>query len=56
MPYYGCHFGYMHYTKMRPSSPWFHYILSEFEHFYYDEIGQPLTEWGSIATDNELVR
>jgi hypothetical protein len=33
----------------------FHWILNEFEHFYHDEIGQPPSEWGQNATDNELV-
>jgi hypothetical protein len=33
----------------------FHYILSEFDHFYHNKIGQPSNGWGPIVTNNELV-
>jgi len=33
----------------------FHWILNEFEHFYYGEIGQPHGEQGPVVMDNELV-
>ncbi len=33
----------------------FHYILSEFGHFYHGEISQPLSEQGPVATDKELI-
>jgi hypothetical protein len=29
--------------------------LSEFGHFYHGETGQPPSEWGLVAMDNELV-
>jgi len=33
----------------------FHYILSEFGHFYHGKINQPLNEWVLVVMDNELV-
>jgi hypothetical protein len=33
----------------------FHYILSEFGHFYHGEIGQPPSELGLVVMHNELV-
>jgi hypothetical protein len=33
----------------------FQYILSEFGHFYHGETNQPLSEWGPIVIDSELV-
>jgi hypothetical protein len=33
----------------------FHYILNEFGHFYHGEISQPLSEWGPVVMDSELV-
>jgi hypothetical protein len=33
----------------------FHYVLSEFEHFYHGEIGQTPSEQGVVIMDSELV-
>ncbi len=32
-----------------------HYVLNEFGHFYYSEIGQPPNELGPVVTNNESV-
>jgi hypothetical protein len=39
---------------MCPSSFWVSF-LNEFGHFYHGEISQPISEWGLVIMDNELV-
>jgi hypothetical protein len=44
----------VHYTKMRPSSLWVSLDFEWIWTFYHDEIGQPPSEQGPIAMNNEL--
>jgi hypothetical protein len=44
----------MHYTKMCPSSFWVSLDFEWIWTFLPSEIDQPSSEWGPIATNNEL--